>query len=195
MKRTLSLMLALVALVALVTVPAVLMAGSDCAKTDKSHQMSSKGQCSPEHAAACAARLGLSLEECQKLCASGEYSHVDMSIKGMTCTGCESTITTCLQALPGVVKVGLVSYKDGSAFVLIDPKKVGNEELVKAISDKGYQAEVIPAVSVTPINAQTVGASHPCGAAAASACARKCSKPCGAATPKTDKADKGGGSK
>jgi copper chaperone CopZ len=157
--------------------------------------MSAKGQCKPEHAAACAAKLGLSPEECQKLCASGEYSHVNMSIKGMTGTGCENTITTCLQTLPGVVKVGMVSSKDGSAFVLIDPKKVNNEELVKAVSDKGYQAEIIPAVSMTPAEAQTVGAKPACGAAAAAACAKKCSKPCGAATPKTDKADKGGGSK
>ena len=195
MKRTLSLTLALVALVALVTVPAVLLASSDCAKSDKSHQMSAKGQCTPGEAAACAAKMGLSPEECQKLCASGEYSHVNMSIKGMTCTGCESTITTCLQTLPGVVKVGVVSYKDGSAFVMIDPKMVNNEDLVKAISDKGYQAEVIPAVSVTSANVQITGAQHPCGAAAASACAKKCAKPCGTATPKTDKTDKSGGSK
>jgi copper chaperone CopZ len=195
MKRTLYLTLALVALVAFLTAPTVSQAGSCDSKSDKSHQMSAKGQCTPEHAAACAAKLGLSLEECQKLCASGEYTHVNMSIKGMTCGSCESKITTCLQALPGVVKVGVVSYKDGSAFVMIDPKKVNNEDLVKAISDNGYQAEVIPAVSVTQSNVQISGAPHPCGAAAASACAKKCAKPCGAATPKTDKADKGGGSK
>jgi len=194
MKRTLYLTIALVALVAFVTAPAVSLAGSSCNKSDNSHQMSAKGQCTPGEAAACAAKLGLSLEECQKLCASGEYSHVNMSIKGMTCTGCENTITTCLQALPGVVKVGVVSYKDGTAFVMVDPKKVKNEDLVMAISDKGYQAEVIPAVSVTPANVQ-IGAQHPCGVAAASACAKKCAKPCGAATPKTDKPDKGGGSK
>jgi copper chaperone CopZ len=197
MKRMLSLTLALVALVAFVTAPAVSVAGSCGSKSSDLHQMSAKGQCTPEHAAACAAKLGISPEECQKLCASGEYTHVNMSIKGMTCTGCENTITTCLQALPGVVKVGVVSYKDGTAFVLVDPKKVTNEDLVTAINDKGYKAEVIPAVSVTPAGAQTVGAQHPCGAAAASACAKKCAKPCGAATPKTDKtdkSDKGGGS-
>jgi len=193
MKRTLYLTLALVALVAFLTTPAVSLACGN--KSSSSHQMSAKGQCTPEEAAACAAKLGISPEECQKLCASGEYTPVNMSIKGMTCTGCENTITTCLQALPGVVKVGVVSYKDGSAFVVVDPKKVNNEELVKAISDKGYQAEVIPAVSVTQSNVQISGAQHPCGAAAASACAKKCAKPCGAATPKTDKADKGGGSK
>lgn len=194
MKRTLSLTLAFVALVALVTAPAVSLAGPNCGKSDKSHQMSAKGKCSPEDAAACAAKMGMSPEECQKLCTTGEYSHVNMSIKGMTGTGCESTITTRLQALPGVVKVGVVSYKDGTAFVLVDSKKVKNEDIVTAISGKGYRAEVIPAVSMTPAEGKTVGAKHPCGAAAAAACAKKCAKPCGAATPKTDKSDKGEGS-
>ena len=191
MKRTLTLTLALVALVALAIAPAISHAGSCGEKAGNLHQMSAtKGQCSPEHAAACAAKLGMTPEECQKLCATGEYTHVNMSIKGMTCTGCENTISTCLQTVPGVVKVGVVSYKDGTAFVLVDSKKVKNEDLVTAVSTKGYQAEIIPAVSVTPAGAQTVGAQSPCGAAAASACAKKCAKPCGAAAPKTDKTDK-----
>jgi len=192
MKRTLTLTLALLALAALAITPAISQAGSCGEKANNLHQMSAtKGQCSPEHAAACAAKLGMTPEECQKLCAGGDYSHVNMSIKGMTCTGCESTISTCLQTVPGVVKVGVVSYKEGTAFLLVDSKKVTNEELVKAVSNKGYQAEVIPAVSVTPAGAQTVDAQHPCGAAAAAACAKKCAKPCGAAAPK---ADKSGGS-
>ena len=135
MKRTLSLMLALAVLVAFVTAPAVSLAGQSCgSKAADAKQISSKAQCSPEHAAACAAKLGMTVEECQKLCATGDYTHVNMSIKGMTCTGCENTISTCLQTVPGVVKVGLVSHKEGTAFVLVDSKKVKNEELVKAIS-------------------------------------------------------------
>ena len=192
MKRTLTLILALAVLVAFVTAPAVSLACGN--KSNSLHQMSASGQCSPEHAAACAAKLGITVEDCQKLCASGDYTHINMSIKGMTGTGCENAISTCLQAVPGVVKVGVVSYKDGTAYLMIDPKKVKNEDLVTAVSSKGYQAEVIPAVSVTAAGAQTVGAQHPCGAAAASACAKKCSKPCGAAAPKTDKSEKTGGS-
>ena len=188
MKRVLSVAFGLLALAALVVAPAYSGAcGGETAKTADANatQVSAKG-CPAQGAAACAAKLGISPEECQKLCATGEYTVVDMSIKGMTCTGCESTITACLSGLPGVVKVGKVSYKDGTAFVLVDPKKVQNEAMVKAVADKGYTAEVVPAVSVTPIGSTTsMDPKQPCGAAAAAACAQKCAKPCGAAATKT----------
>jgi copper chaperone CopZ len=154
-------------------------------------QVSAKGQCSAETAGACSAKLGMTPEECQKLCAGGEYTMVNMSIKGMTCTGCESTISACLSQLPGVVKVGKVNWQEGTAFVLVDSKKVQNEAIVKAVTDKGYKAEIVPAVSVTPIGATTgMDASHPCGAAAASGCAKKCSTPCGKSSAQTEKTEK-----
>jgi len=201
MKRAFSVTFALLAVVVLVASPRVSLAGScgdRAAKTTGAEQISAKTHCSAEGAAACAAKMGMPVEECQKLCASGEYTMVSMSIKGMTCTGCENTITTCLQELPGVVKVGKVSYQDGTAFVMIDPKKVKNEAMVTAVSNKGYKAEVIPAVSVTEAGqTQTVGdAQHPCGPAAAKACAKTCAKPCGPAgtkTEKTEKTEKSGG--
>jgi copper chaperone CopZ len=196
MKRILSITLGLLALAALL-VPAGSFAGEGCTgmKTDAS-QASAKGPCtagaSASCAATCAAKLGMTPEECQKLCAGGEYTMVNMSIKGMTCTGCESTISACLSQLPGVVKVGKISWQEGTAFVLVDNKKVQNETIVKAVSDKGYQAEIIPAVSVTPIGTQLTGnAQAPsCGAAAAAGCAKKCSKPCGSSTTTTEKTEK-----
>jgi copper chaperone CopZ len=128
----------------------------------------------------------MTTEECQKLCAAGEYTMVNMSIKGMTCTGCESTVSATIAQLPGVVKVGKVNWQEGTAFVLVDNKKVQNEAIVKAVSDKGYKAEIVPAVSVTPIGSTTgMDASHPCGAAAAAGCAKKCATPCGTGTTKT----------
>lgn len=188
MKRILSITLGIMALAALL-VPATAFSGDGCGSQSSgaSAQVSAKGQCSPEMAGACAAKLGMTPEECQKLCAGGDYTMVNMSIKGMTCTGCESSITACLSQLPGVVKVGKVSYKDGTAFVLVDNKKVKNEAIVKAVTDKGYGAEIVPAVSVTPVGSTTTGmdAQHPCGAAAAAGCAKKCSKPCGTATTST----------
>jgi copper chaperone CopZ len=195
MKRILSITLGLLALTALL-VPAGSFAGEGCTgmKTNAG-QASAKGPCtagaSASCAATCAAKLGMTPEECQKLCAGGEYTMVNMSIKGMTCTGCESTISTSLSQLPGVVKVGKVSWQEGTAFVLVDNKKVQNEAIVKAVSDKGYQAEIIPAVSVTPIGSTTaVGAQPACGAAAAAGCAKKCSKPCGSSTTTTEKTEK-----
>jgi copper chaperone CopZ len=195
MKRILSITLGLLALTALL-IPAGSFAGEGCgaAKTSgtaQTSQVMAKGQCTAEMANACSAKLGMTPEECQKLCAGGEYTMVNMSIKGMTCTGCESTISACLSQLPGVVKVGKISWQEGSAFVLVDNKKVQNEVIVKAVSDKGYQAEIIPAVSVTPIGTQLTGnAQVPCGAAAAAGCAKKCSKPCGSSTSTTKTTEK-----
>jgi len=201
MKRAFSVTFALLAVAVLAFSPVVSLAGScgdRAAKTTEAKQISAKTHCSAETAAACAARMGMPVEECQELCASGEYTMVSMSIKGMTCTGCENTITACLQEVPGVMKVGVVSYKDGTAYLMIDPKKARNKALVTAVSNKGYKAEVIPAVSVRTVGqTQTVGdAHHPCGAAAAKACARTCAKPCGPAgtkTEKTEKTEKSGG--
>jgi copper chaperone CopZ len=201
MKRTLSLTFALLAVAAFAVAPGVSLAdscGHHVVQTTEAKQISAAGHCTAENAGACAAKMGMPVEECQKLCASGEYTMISMSVKGMTCTGCENTITTCLQELPGVVKVGKVSYQDGTAYVMIDPKKVKNEALITAVSNKGYKAEVIPAVAVTPFGqTQTVGdAQHPCGPAAAKACAKKCAKPCGPSGTKTEatkKMDKSGG--
>jgi len=87
-------------------------------------------------------------EECAKLCANGSACEiVSMSIKGMTCGGCEQSITAALQKIDGVKKVVSVSYKDGSALVLVDPAKVKSEMLATAVTDKGYEAQIVPAVA------------------------------------------------
>lgn len=197
MKRVLSVLFSLMAAAALVFAPVSSFAcGDKSAQTSGSHMMSAKGQCTAGEAAACAAKMGLPVEECQKLCATGEYTMVSMSVKGMTCTSCESKISAGLTQVPGVVKVGKVSYQEGTAYVMVDPKKVKNEELVKAVGDTGYQAEIIPAVSVMQMGPQITGdAAHPCGAAAAKACAKKCAQPCGTSQTKTEKPEKTGGGK
>ncbi len=189
MKRVLSVTFCFLALAALVVVPASAFAGEGCAmsKTATTTTATTAKMCPAGEAASCAAKLGMPAEECQKLCATGEYTMVNMSIKGMTCTGCESTISTCLSTVPGVVKVGKVSYQEGTAYVLVDPKVVKNDVMLKSIGDKGYTAEVIPAVSLTPVGTQLTGdAKHPCGTAAAAGCGAKCTKSCGPATAKTD---------
>jgi copper chaperone len=132
---------------------------------------------------ACAARLGLSVDDCQKVCAQGHYTLVSMNVKGMTCGSCEKTVSASLGEVPGVVRVGKVDYQTGKAYVLIDPTKVKDELLVKAVSSKGYEAEVIPAVAVEPAkaegNASKMDAAHDgCSAAQKAACAAT-GKTCG----------------
>jgi copper chaperone CopZ len=103
---------------------------------------------------------------------AGNCAFKTMSIKGMTCTGCEQTVTAALMKVPGVVKVASISYKDEKAVVCIDPTKCKDEScLTKAVSDKGYTAEIIPAVAHT---VTTEKMDHPsCSAAARAACGEK----------------------
>jgi copper chaperone len=93
---------------------------------------------------------------------------VTMSVKGMTCGGCETTVRASLEKVPGVVKVMSVSYKDGTALVCMDPKKCKAESLTSAVSDKGYEAEVIPAVAKTTADGKS------CAGMDKAACAAKC---------------------
>ncbi len=184
MKRVITLAITVLVLGTLVMAPMTTLAGEGCgakkaagdaeattisSKHDHSSTgtsfSSGKGHCSRADMAECAAKMGMTLEECQTLCSTGNYTMVNMSIQGMTCGGCENRITACLEEIPGVVKVGRISHKEGSAFVLVDPKKVKNETLVKAVSSTGYQAEVIPAVARTTTvgDTKTAGAARGCG--------------------------------
>ncbi|UCG61218.1 MAG: cation transporter [Candidatus Zixiibacteriota bacterium] len=72
-----------------------------------------------------------------------------MSVKGMTCTGCEETISAELIKVEGVVEVVKVCHKSGQAMVKVDANADIDAELTKAINSKGYQAEIIPAVAKT----------------------------------------------
>jgi len=107
----------------------------------------------------------------------GKCAMVDMSIKGMTCTGCETTLTTALEKITGVLKVQSISYKDGMAQVCFDPNKVNMETMTKTVVDNGYEAQIIPAVAKTTevkgeVKAASAGCSMPCPSKAS--CASKC---------------------
>jgi copper chaperone CopZ len=178
MRKMCTIMVAGLALVAFVVAPTASFAGEGCSYAKKTGDklISATSRCSKGDKAACAAKMGMSFEECQKLCASGDYTLVNMSVKGMTCGGCEGQVTASLEKIPGVIKVGAVSYKDGTAFVMINPKKVKNEALVTAVSGQGYQVEVIPAVARTILagDTKTAGAKKGCGMSAQKASSAAC---------------------
>jgi copper chaperone CopZ len=72
-----------------------------------------------------------------------------IAVTGMTCTSCEKTISAALAEVPGVTEVVKVCHKSAEAVVKVDPAEVENARLTQAIADKGYQAEIIPAVAKT----------------------------------------------
>ncbi|KAI0347212.1 heavy metal translocatin [Trametopsis cervina] len=69
-----------------------------------------------------------------------------LSIGGMTCSSCTTTITSILADIPGVSDVA-VSLLGHSATALIQRKDIA-EQLVEAVEDAGYEADI---ASVEPI--------------------------------------------
>jgi len=186
MKKLSVMTIAVLALFAFALAP-ISQAGEGCGSStsaqvskDANAKLASANTCVAKDPAACAASMGMTQEECQALCA--KYSLVTMDIKGMTCGGCEKSIEAALVAIPGVEKVAKVSHKEGKAMLFVDPQKAGNDVLVKTVVNKGYTADIIPAVATVETEApvQTVD-SKGCSTAQKAACAAK-GLPCGTKT-------------
>ncbi len=59
-------------------------------------------------------------------------------IDGMHCGGCAQTLQALLARLPGVRRVE-VSWPDGRARFLLDPREASPERLVELIESAGYR--------------------------------------------------------
>lgn len=77
------------------------------------------------------------------------YEARTMNIAGMTCGGCEKSVTAALASAPGVHKVEKVCYESGTAMVWVKADKVCEKSMVKSVADKGFKAEIIPAVATS----------------------------------------------
>ena len=69
----------------------------------------------------------------------GVTKTIILEVKGMTCTGCENSIIENLTKVDGVLEV-TADHKTGSARVIADSAKVNETEMIKVLSDIGYQA-------------------------------------------------------
>lgn len=140
-------------------------ADKDCAVTGKT--VSAKADCDP---AEC--------DDWAKKAAKYENAEVRMmSVKGMTCGGCENSIKSSLAETAGVYEVAKVCHKGGVAVVIVDPKEIKDDVLTTTVTNKGYEAAIIPAVATTSDNAEASKASS----TAKKDCAATCAKPCDAA--------------
>jgi copper chaperone CopZ len=84
---------------------------------------------------------------------TGKCATLTLSVAGMTCGGCESSVKEALMSDKGVIKVVSVDYKAGKAVVCYDPDKVESGKLAALVSDKGYKAEIMPAVATSTTDA------------------------------------------
>ncbi|OQW35739.1 MAG: hypothetical protein A4E20_09135 [Nitrospira sp. SG-bin2] len=76
-----------------------------------------------------------------------------LKIEGWTCASCEKDIRRALLAVPGVKHVD-VRYDLGGAVLTIEPNRVSQEQLVKAVASAGnilssYRATVVPNGTLT----------------------------------------------
>ena len=121
---------------------------ASCSASTNAIKASAKSACSEADMKACADKMGVSVEECKKMCSEkGSMTMHKISIQGMTCTSCEASLTKVIEGVAGVKKVVSISHKDGSAVVCVDKSNTCTKTLTKAITDKGYKAEIIPAVA------------------------------------------------
>lgn len=86
---------------------------------------------------------------------SGNTKKIEISIKGMSCTGCEETITKGALALDGVIEA-TASYVQGKAWIAYDDAKVSLEQIAASIEKKGYTVTgTVPLPSADSIQVQS----------------------------------------
>jgi Cu+-exporting ATPase len=66
---------------------------------------------------------------------------IDLKAGGMHCSSCSMLIEMSVDDLPGVASAS-ADYVKGTAHVEFDPSAVTVDEIVAAIRDAGYTAEV-----------------------------------------------------
>lgn len=64
---------------------------------------------------------------------------VEISVEGMTCTGCENTVEKGVLSLDGVIEVE-ASHTEKTAIVKFDKTKANAEDMMAKINEKGYEA-------------------------------------------------------
>lgn len=80
---------------------------------------------------------------CSSNCCKKESTSttIQCSIEGMTCTGCETTIKSKLEAVEGV-KVTEINYETGKATISIANSDVAPAQLCKLVDEAGYKCNM-----------------------------------------------------
>ncbi len=70
---------------------------------------------------------------------NGEISEVTITIKGMTCSGCEFNVESAIKKLNGIIKVK-ADHKKEKALVLFKEGQIKIDEIMQMINKTGYKA-------------------------------------------------------
>lgn len=69
-----------------------------------------------------------------------EYEKMELTVSGMTCTGCENAIKNGLQQIEGVAEVE-ASHTNSKVTLKVVKDKVNREEITQQIESIGYSVE------------------------------------------------------
>ncbi|KAL6888450.1 hypothetical protein ACP4OV_009476 [Aristida adscensionis] len=118
------------------------------------------------------ALLGSYDEEAGAVEAGGEAGtrRVQARVGGMTCSACAGAVEAALAARRGVRRAD-VSLLQGRAHVVFDPALAKEEDIVEAIEDAGFEAEILPdSVNSQPKPHKTLSGQFRIGGMTCAAC-------------------------
>ncbi len=69
-----------------------------------------------------------------------ELQELEMTVTGMTCSGCENTVKNGLKQIDGIVEVK-ASHKNNKVTIKVEKDKVSREEIAQQIETIGYNVE------------------------------------------------------
>ncbi|WP_372752648.1 cation transporter [Labilibaculum sp.] len=69
-----------------------------------------------------------------------DYENIELSVTGMTCTGCENTIKNALKQIDGVAEIE-ASHTSGKVTIKVEKDKVSSEEIAQQIESIGYHVD------------------------------------------------------
>jgi copper chaperone CopZ len=79
---------------------------------------------------------------------TAELKKVEVSITGMTCTGCEQTIQTNVMKVEGIKSVK-ATHTEGKALVEYDASQADTSEIRAAITGSGYRVNAFSELTVS----------------------------------------------
>ncbi|CAL5023736.1 unnamed protein product [Urochloa decumbens] len=95
---------------------------------------------------------------------------VQVRVAGMTCSACTGAVEAALSARRGVRRAA-VSLLQNRAHVVFDPELAKDEDIVEAIEDAGFEAEILPDSTVSqPKSQKTLSGQFRIGGMTCAAC-------------------------
>ncbi|PIN13716.1 Cation transport ATPase [Handroanthus impetiginosus] len=79
---------------------------------------------------------------------SSNLRRLQVRVTGMTCAACSNSVESALMSLNGIVKAS-VALLQNKADVSFDPSLLKDEDIINAIEDAGFEAEILPDPSTT----------------------------------------------